>query len=230
MLSLEAGTVHLWCIDLLQPPYPFSFYANLVSPEEIERAKRFYFEKDQMQFIIGRGTLRHLISRYTSVPSDKIRFDYNAFGKPAFQHSSDLRFNLSHSGGLAVAAFTRKNEIGVDLEKIREDIKVLQIARNFFAPEEREKIARLPEAEQIAAFFQCWTSKEAFIKAHGEGLSLPLDQFEVEARPGFAPGLKLVQWDRELVKLWDLRGFVPRDGFVGAVACAGRIERVHYFS
>lgn len=229
-LSISSGMVHLWSVDLSAPPAPISFYASLLSSDEQQRADRFYFQKHKDQFIVGRGLLRELIGKYAKVNPRNITFSYNQFGKPGFEQQAELKFNLSHSNGLAIIGFTIQMEIGLDLEKIDPAINVRQIARHFFAANEQKQIQELPADQQAAAFFKCWTSKEAFIKAHGQGLSLPLDQFEVEVIPDQPAAIKAVHWDLKPANTWDILGFVPRESFLAALVCDQKIEKVSFFA
>lgn len=228
-LSLKKGIVHVWKVNLESPAHPLVFYDTILSAEERERADRFYFEKDKNHYTVGRASLRLLVGRYLSLDPASIQFELSEFGKPGYPNSSDLQFNISHSGGLALMGFTVQSEIGVDLEKINPEIEIQKIASRFFAPSEQEEILQLPITQQAAAFYRCWTSKEAFIKAHGQGLSLPLDQFEVEVHPEKPAALKAVHWDPKLAE-WDLQGLLPGHGYLGALACRRAIEEIHYFT
>lgn len=229
-LSVNTGEVHLWQVDLLEPPRPLRYYMAIISEEEAARAARFYFEKDRHQFIVGRAVLRELLGRYLSLDPASIDFKFSDFGKPAFPNPAGIQFNISHSGGMALMGFTQTAEIGVDLEKIKPDLEIEQIASRFFAIKEKAALLQQPVHRQAASFYQCWTSKEAFIKAHGQGLSLPLDQFEVEVHPDKPAALKAVHWDPKLVENWDLYGFIPKEHFVGAVVCDRKIENVRFFT
>lgn len=228
-LSLSRGEVHLWKVDLLKPPRPFHYYKDIISEAEATRAARFYFEKDQRQFIVGRASLRELLGQYLTQEPRSIQFTFSEFGKPFFPNIQELQFNISHSGGLALMGFTIQAQIGVDLEKIKPKLEIEQIASRFFAEKEKNTLLQLPVDRQAVSFYQCWTSKEAFIKAHGQGLSLPLDQFEVEVHPDQPAALKAVHWEPKLVDSWDLHGFIPAENFVGAVVCDRKIEKVNFF-
>lgn len=227
--SLVPGVIHLWKLDLLAPPDPLEYYQEIISNEEKERAARFYFPKDAHQFMVGRAVLRILLGRYLDVSPASLSFTFSEFGKPSVANAIDLHFNISHSGGLAVMGFTRAASIGVDLEKVKPNLEIKPIASRFFAEREQEVLFSLPDHLQLSAFYQCWTSKEAFIKAHGQGLSLPLDEFEVEVHPAKEAALKSVHWEPELATHWHIRGFQPADGFRGAVVRAGGIDGVGFY-
>jgi 4'-phosphopantetheinyl transferase len=150
-----------------------------LSPDECERAARFHFEQDRLRFCAARVVLRRLLAKYLDLPARQITFQYSEKGKPGLSNHRGVAFNVSHSGDFALLGFTRRSAIGVDIEKIREDFDTAAIARRFFSEKEQKALLGLPEGQQHAGFFRCWTRKEAFIKALGEGLSHPLSQFDV---------------------------------------------------
>jgi 4'-phosphopantetheinyl transferase len=142
------------------------------------------------------------------------------------QAARTLRFNLAHCQGLALYAIAWGREVGVDLEYIRENLADQRIAERFFSPAEVETLRSLPEGVQREAFFHCWTRKEAFVKARGEGLSFPLDQFDVSLAPGEPAALLRTLGDPEEAARWSLRELFPGPGFVAAVAAAGHSWRL----
>ncbi len=186
------------------------------------RADRFHFEKDRRHFTVARGGLRKLLGRYLDVPPAAVEFSYTEYGKPqlATRLDQQLKFNLAHSGGLALYAFTKVGEIGIDVELIRPDFTGDDIARRFFSPSEVAGLNLLPLAERQEAFFHCWTRKESFIKGNGLGLSLGLDQFDVTLAPGAPAALLSTQWDRNEAARWTLKAIVVEPGYVGALAVA----------
>jgi 4'-phosphopantetheinyl transferase len=150
-----------------------------------------------------------------------LRFGYNPYGKPALvgeEGEKGLRFNVSHSHGLALYAITRGREIGVDLERIRPFPDLIGLAERFFSPKEVAALRTLPAPMQTEAFLTCWTRKEAYIKAKGEGLSLPLSQFEVSLAPGEPSALLRTQWDALEASRWSLHALTPGPGYVAALA------------
>jgi 4'-phosphopantetheinyl transferase len=150
-----------------------------LSEDECARADRFVFDHDSHHFIAARGWLRFTLSQCLDVAPADIRFRYRTWGKPELAGDHGLRFNLSHSGGWAALAVTRGAEVGIDIERINAGRATLEIAGRFFSAFERETLGKLPPSEQAAAFFRIWTRKEAFIKCTGEGLTFPLDAFDV---------------------------------------------------
>ena len=219
-LSLSATDVHIWRASLEQTPGVVANLRHLLSPEEQVRADRFHFEKDRRHFTVARGGLRKLLGRYLSMAPAEIQFSYAERGKPRLAPDLEqgLKFNLAHSGGLALYAITRIGEIGVDLEHIRPEFTGDEIARRFFSATEVACLGQLPAPSRHRAFFDCWTRKEAFIKAKGIGLSLALDQFDVTLRPDEPAALISTRWDRDEAARWSLRAIDVGPGFVGAVA------------
>lgn len=150
-----------------------------LSSDERARAMRYRFERDRRRYIAGRSAMRHVLARYTASSPRSLAFAYGPQGKPSLAEYPSVRFNIAHSEGMAILVVTRDREIGVDIEVVREGFAEDRIAEHFFSPDEVEVLRGLPSAEQEQAFFECWTRKEAFLKAKGGGLSLPLDSFAV---------------------------------------------------
>jgi 4'-phosphopantetheinyl transferase len=206
---------------------------EILSDDEAERAERFHFERDRNRFIAARGTLRNILSRYLSCAPSEIRFVYQSGGKPelvpAVSGMGELRFNLSHSANAALYAISRGREIGVDIELIRPDVPWEEIATAFFAPGEIAKLKALPENSRTVGFFNCWTRKEAYVKARGEGLSVRLDKFEVSVAPSEPPTLLRGPNPGE-VERWSLVEVPLGDSFAGAVAVEGHPSRLRFFT
>lgn len=169
---------HLWVVDTKVTDAVFANLRDTLSKWEAERAERFAFEKDRIVYTVAHGALRRLLEHYLQRPAPSFEFDLNAFGKPSLR-SGEIEFNLSHSGHVALCAFSKKSKIGVDTELMREDVNPGELARQFFSPEEVKIILETRLEERLNAFYRCWTRKEAFVKAHGKGLSIPLDSFSV---------------------------------------------------
>jgi 4'-phosphopantetheinyl transferase len=195
---------------------------GLLSEDEQLRARRFYFQRDRVRFVAARAMLRIVLGDYLGLDPQRLFFRYGAWGKPSLGGECDkdsVRFNLSHSGSVAFLGITRGAEIGVDLEFIREDFATMEIAQDFFSPGELAALRALPVEMRVRGFFNCWTRKEAFIKARGDGLSLPLDKFEVSLAPGDPAKLLRTEFDPEEANRWILQDLSLDDHrFVGAVA------------
>lgn len=173
--TLETQDVHIWQINLDLPTFELSSLTQTLSPDEQQRAQRYYFKRDRDRFIAGRGTLRYILSQYIAQPPQQLQFSYSRKGKPALV-SSSLQFNVSHSHGLGLIAVSL-HPIGIDLEQIR-PTQVLQLAQRFFHPREHQFLTSLPIEEQLTTFFRFWTAKEAYLKGTGEGLA-GLQQIEL---------------------------------------------------
>jgi 4'-phosphopantetheinyl transferase len=182
---LARDCVHVWTISTAGNGN-LDRLAEVLSGEERARAERFHFDRDRRCFIACRGTLRRLISFYTGQDPAAIRFLIGLQGKPSLvdARSCDLRFNVSHSGGLALLAFSLEREIGVDVEFKRADVDFAALAEMSFSKEERAALLACPLTDRANLFYEYWTCKEACIKADGRGLSVPLDQFRVTAAAG----------------------------------------------
>lgn len=162
-----------------------AFFQTL-STDEQQRALRFRFERDRVRFIAARGILRRCLGAFLETAADRVRFRYAEYGKPSLSvefSSARLKFNISHSGSRVLLAFSIGRELGVDVEEIRPDFATGEIAQRYFSALEVETLRSLPKSVQAEAFFNCWTRKEAYIKAIGEGLSCPLDKFDVTLAP-----------------------------------------------
>ena len=158
------------------------FGASL-SPDERDRAARFRFARDRQRFVARRGQLRRLLGDYLARPAADIAFDHNAFGKPTVRGAGDLSFSTSHSGTLGLCVVAHGTEVGCDLERRQPHLADRATAKHLFAPGEQRALATLPAEQWIEGFFNCWTRKEAYVKALGLGLSHPLDGFEVSLAP-----------------------------------------------
>jgi 4'-phosphopantetheinyl transferase len=221
--------VHVWRADLDRPEADVRTLQQLLSADELSRAARFHFQKDAHRFIVGRGLLRTILARYLRVAPSRVRFDYTTYGKPMLAPASaqeTITFNLAHSGQIALYAVARDRAVGVDIEQIRSGIEYEQIAERFFSATERAQLRALPANQRTVAFFTCWTRKEAYIKAQGEGLSLPLGQFDVSFAPGEPARLVHTAGDPGEAARWSLHELHPGAGYVAALAAEGQGWRV----
>jgi 4'-phosphopantetheinyl transferase len=226
-LLLEAGTVHVWRIALDQEDERLERFRGTLEPHEIERAGRFHFEKHRRHFIVARGFLRSVVARYLQTQPEALRFSYGEYGKPALETEHVLHFNLSHSNEVALLAIALDAELGVDVEHIRADFASEDIARRFFSRAEVDVFNALPQNERVAAFFRCWTRKEAYIKAIGKGLSQALDEFDVTLAPGIAPALLRAKEDD--ATRWWLTDIEVGEGYAGALAVERPVAEVRFF-
>ena len=220
--DLEASTIYVWDASLSVPQPELDRYESWLSADERDRARRFHFDIHRYRFTAGRGMLRDLLGRYTSREPREIEFYYETNGKPGLRDCG-LHFNVSHSEDRAAFTFTRVAPVGADVERVRPLPELMQIAERFFSPLEFQALSALPEAERTPAFFRCWTRKEAIIKTTGEGLSCPLDEFDVSLdATAQVVAMKAPAGKYDLF-VYDL-GLV--DGYIGAVACERPCDRI----
>lgn len=223
-LSLQEGVVHVWSARLDLPTEVIRQFEELLSPDEAARARRFVFEKTSRRFIAGRGLLRSILGWYAGRHPAELEFEYGPYGKPTLPEKGEgawLRFNVSHSEGLALYAVAHKREVGVDVEYIRANLEYERIAARFFSHNESAALRALPEAQRCEAFFNCWTRKESFIKATGKGLMMPLDRFDVSLAPGEAAALLEVREEPWEASGWTISALDVGDGYAAALAVEG---------
>jgi 4'-phosphopantetheinyl transferase len=215
---LEGHEIHVWRFRLDPPEERQQALWRTLAPEEQERAQRFYFERHRRRFTVARGMLRCVLGRYLRQGPERIQFRYGVHGKPVLEAGGDLHFNLSHSGDAALLGLTRGQEIGIDLEQVRSRDHLEELARRFFAPSEVAALEAVAPSDKELAFFQCWTRKEAFLKAGGEGLARPLDSFCVCLCPGEPARLLAVEGDADEAARWSLLSLMPWPDFAGCIA------------
>jgi 4'-phosphopantetheinyl transferase len=221
--ALAADEVQVWRATLDQPQEQYSELMGVLSHEERARAGRYHFEADRKRSVLGRGLARILLGRCLGEPPERLAFEYNEFGKPQLADAGkpSVEFNLSHSGELVLIALARGRIVGVDVEHVRPDMASGEIAARFFSPNECRVLAALPAEERCAAFFSCWTRKEAYLKARGDGLSLPLNTFDVAFAPGEEPRVIETRHDPAEAGRWQLRALHPGYGCKAALAAEG---------
>jgi len=205
-----------------------SFYA-LLSEDEKVRCGLFHFEKDRDAYIIARGTLRSLLGHYLERPAASVEIGLGEHGKPALV-GGELDFNLSHSRGIGLFAFARGRDIGVDVEWMNPRVDIASLAKRFFSAWEYTQFTSVPGVSKSQAFYNAWTRKEAFIKALGEGLSYPLDAFDVSLHPDQEARLVRIEGCNQKAVQWTLRAISPFPEYAGAVVALGRDWRLSYFT
>lgn len=217
---LVEGQVHVWAARLGVPADRRLHLEASLSENERVRAARYKLEDPARRFVVARGVLRELLGVYLSVPASKIELVAGEHGKPALRDGAErqLEFNVTHSGDLALYAFTRGARVGVDVEELRPMANLSALAGRVLSEAERVSFDRINPAEQRDAFFSTWTRKEAFVKARGSGIAAQLDKFEVSVGRTAPARLLRVEGDEAAPSQWSLAHLEPAEGFVGAVA------------
>lgn len=208
--------VHIWLINFEKAEKNRADFKKLLSQEERERAARFYFDKDTLRYSVTRALLRSVLAKMLHVTPQEIEFIHNQYGKPALNQKTNLYFNISHSGNYGLMAITDRTEIGVDVEHFRKEMTAENIAQRFFSPKEVADFNALPKEQKLEGFFNCWTRKEAFIKAVGMGLSLPLNSFDVTLTPGVEPHVLDVRYNNIPKTQWHLQNIVMEEKYAAA--------------
>jgi 4'-phosphopantetheinyl transferase len=226
-LILPKNEIHIWRAWLDVDIEERARLSSHLSEGETIRANRFVFPRDQDHFVVGRGILRELLGKYLHRPAGSLKFKTGPQGKPCSSGTDqgDVQFNLSHSHGLALYAFGRQGELGIDVEKIRPEFAGVEIAERYFSKAEQQELLELPSNLRTLAFFLCWTRKEAYVKAHGGGLQIPLDSFDVSLSPEKPDMLRSADNQR-----WTLRSFAPEAMYAAALVAEGAIESIKWFS
>lgn len=217
-LPLTADRIHVMHADLERTPEEIERLYGTLSDDERERAARFRFDIHRRRFIAARGLLRRALSEYLGVSPGGIRFSYGPKGKPAVI-GAPFQFNVSHSEEVAVFAFALEMALGVDVEHVRPLTDLEGVAQRFFSPAEWNTIRAMTPDKRVDAFFRCWTRKEAYIKATGDGLSYPLNQFEVSVS-GPAKMLSIEGNSAEASR-WSMHDIALPEGYFGALAFRG---------
>ena len=231
-LTLSANQVDIWRIDLIGQAEEIQRYRECLPQKEPARAARFYFEEHRRRFIVARAAMRQVLARYANVAPGKLVFSYGEKGKPwlaAATQAESLQFNLSHSADIALLAVARVLTLGVDIEQVNPEFGTSEIAERFFSANEARCLQALPPDHRAEAFFSCWTRKEAYIKAIGEGFSVPLDSFEVAFGPGIPAALLQVRVDSREVARWSMYDLEVREGFKAALVAEGKDHQLRRF-
>jgi 4'-phosphopantetheinyl transferase len=225
---MSSSEAHVWLLDWETSDLDDLKY---LTPDEQSRASRFHFREDQLRFGLTRARLRRLLHQYLSVSWDELELELSAEGKPFLSTSMQgrpnaLRFNVSHSGRYSLLAFAPQSEVGVDVEAIRPEVLAEQLSERFFSTEEQTTLDQLPSSQQLRGFFHCWTRKEAYLKALGEGLSRGLDTFSVAFDPSQPAALRSDGVCPTAPHSWRIVDLPLPDGYAGAVVVSRTIDHV----
>ncbi len=225
-IVLANNEIHIWLCNLNIPNKNISNLEKILSRKELDKADKFHFPKDRNSFVVSRASLKIILSKYINVEPTAVNFVYNKYGKPFLDIKNDtnISFNLSHSGNFCLIGITKNNKIGVDIEKINKDFSSLEIAKNYFSEKEYLALTKLPSNERGKAFFYCWTRKEAFIKAEGKGLSIPLDSFDVTISEEEAKITRIT--NKINIDDWKLYNIKVNDEYCAAIASSGNIKNI----
>ena len=225
----ENNEDHVWTTGIPASRASVLALAGLLSADEQVRAARFIRSKDRDSYVVAHGILRRLLGGYLAAPPARLSFFTQAFGKPALVPGAGrppLAFNLAHSGDVILVAVTAGCEVGVDVEQIRPDLDMTAVAQTHFSEQEVAALKAMPPEERTVGFFRCWTRKEAYLKARGDGLGFPLDKFSVAFGRKTEPEILWVADDPRARDRWSVYDLSVGPGYVGAVVCAGRAIRL----
>jgi 4'-phosphopantetheinyl transferase len=220
-LHIRGEDVHVWLASLDLPERLVRPLWSLLDDQERRRAARFVRAGDRRKFVVARGTLRRLLGSYLGTNSAEVRIAYSERGKPFLEDAAGTTFNVSHSGELALYAIACGRRVGVDVERLRPELSLEDVARQLFSPAEWAALQRLDGECRRRALLDCWVRKEAYIKARGDGLYFGLDRFTVSLGPAGPAELLAVDEAGE-VDRWRLEALVPAAGYVAALAVEGR--------
>jgi 4'-phosphopantetheinyl transferase len=224
-LSKAANEVDIWRINLAEQYDRIQQCRGLLSLDEVQRTDRYIFERDRRRFTVARAAMRDILSRYTGLAAVDLHFAYGPNGKPELAgglEQFNVKFNLSHSSELALLAVTQGFEVGVDIEWINADVATDDIAERFFSASEVQTLKSLPDSQRVEAFFACWTRKEAYMKARGEGFSISLDSFTVAFAPGTPAEILHTKAETAIVEQWSMFNIEVSEGYKAALVVEGK--------
>jgi 4'-phosphopantetheinyl transferase len=231
-LPLGPNEIHVWRIGLVWPDVVESRLKICLTDEELHRAAGFHFPHDRRRFILCRAVLRRLLASYLGVRAVLIRFLSSPYGKPFIrgeERPDGIRFNCSHSGDFGLVVISRRGELGCDVEQHRQLEDAEDLAATCFSASEIKEMNALPQSLKMTGFFNCWTRKEAFVKAIGVGLSFPLNRFSVSLIPGQAATLLNVAEDPEAFNRWKMASLEVGPNYSAALVFEGRNAGIQYF-
>jgi len=220
-LRLSTECVDVWRTRLDLPEEQINTYLALLSADEIERARRFKVKRKYREYVITRGLLRNVLGQTLDSDPGSFQFEYAEHAKPCLDEDWDgkpVSFNVSHSHNQALIAITLDRNIGIDIEKIRSDVDFRRLAKRFFSTQESGALDKLDETSLPTAFFACWTRKEAFVKALGDGISFGLSEFSVSTDPGAEQVSLATHWNPSEASEWSLANIRSETGYIAAIA------------
>lgn len=230
-ITLQDNEAHLWLVNINKSFRDLDYYTALLSPEEKKRSGRFHFSRDKNRNIITYAVLRLLISNYINIDPAQVMYKYNQYNKPevANRKNSGLGFNLSHSGNYIIYAFSLRREVGIDIEQKREINYADSIVKRFCSEKEKTEYFSFPPEQRNEIFLCCWTRKEAYIKARGEGLNFQLNNFTVSLNPADPPALLDVSDEPFEKQKWSLYDIEVHNGYYSTLAAEGKNLILRFF-
>jgi 4'-phosphopantetheinyl transferase len=229
-LHLTSEEVHVWCVIVNHFFSQIDLFAEVLDKDEKKKADSFYFQRDRIQYITSHTILRKILAGYLHTDPSKIMYQKNEYGKPALENSEEvqLEFNMAHSKDLALFAFALDKKVGIDIEYVNPEFTAFDIAERFFTQHENKELFGLPLEFRRRGFFNCWTRKEAFIKATGLGLSTPLNSFHVSLIPGEPAFLFHNDSARTQITEWSLKEIKLNRNYTGALCTLGAGYAIRY--
>ncbi len=230
-MTLIKDNIDVWCVSIDVDESVLYSLMRTLSEEEREKARRMKIEKPRKYYMASRGLLRQILAAYVKQAPELLEFEYGPNGKPTLSEKFDnsgIKFNVSHSHGLALCCVTREREIGADIEKMRDDVEITDISKRFFSSREHEELIKLPVDDQKRGFYNCWTRKEAYLKATGQGLTFPLSQFDMSLTPGEPAVMIAHQSDPGQVSMWSIVDLDVGPDYAAAIAVEGKEFTISY--
>lgn len=225
VLRVAARSVDVWAFNLRASAACLAHCSQTLCPIEAARAARFVHAVSRDDFVVAHGVLRHLLARYTGAQPGDLKFSVDPNGKPALDAPAGdgclVSFNLTHSHGRALIAVSDGRAVGIDLEKIKADVKAVPIARRYFARAELAAVEAAPVPLQPDTFFRYWVAKEALLKGQGIGLRFPIDEFEVQFDERALSARIGISKPSRLSSDWTVKMLPVESGWAGALAVRG---------
>lgn len=225
-LALQPNHVHIWSVNVSAHENRLPIYWEILNDEEKLKALRYKFDKDRNCYVIARSILKKLLSIYLNIRARHIEIKLGDYGKPYIHHSSKINFNISHSNKAILIGFVLNDNFGIDVEYTQRKLNVKRLAKQFFSEEELNALLALDITDRLQGFYNCWTRKEAFIKALGSGLSFPLHQFVVSLNSTDNAMLEKTKWDEKEKYKWVLKTVKHKDNYIGAFAVRGKVSNI----
>lgn len=224
--EISDNEIHIYQTYLDKPPSEIDNFRKILSQDELQKADRYKFDSDRNNYITCRAILRNILSQYSDFSPDEIIFSYTDKGKP-YLNGNEIKFNLAHTNSYAAYAIIKEKEVGIDLEYVRRIPDALKIASRYFSSAEINELKEISETELDRAFLNCWTRKEAFIKATGDGLSYPLADFSISLNSDL-PEILYIKGKLSEIKEWSLYNVKVESDYVSSLAVMSKGMKLVY--